>query len=78
MVPFLQRICNEVYEKHPMLHIALLEMRPFGRHLYTVKCFACDQLRIVDRKTLQELVDKFRAKGKPVGYMFPLDLKEED
>ncbi len=76
--PFLERICEEVYGKHPALQLGVFEKRPFGRNLYFAKCMMCGQIRILDRKHMQILIDSFREKGKSVGFMFPIDINDSE
>lgn len=77
LVPFLERICEEVYEKHPALHMSVFEKRPFGRNVFSVRCLMCGQLRLLDKKAMQDLINTFRAAGRNVGFMFPIQLGDE-
>lgn len=62
--PFNQRICDEVYDRHPALTMTCFEKLPFRRSIYVVRCLVCDQMRMVSEAVLKQIVDTYRATGK--------------
>ena len=74
---FKLQICEKVYGRHPAVGMSCFKKMPFGRSLYTVHCYFCGQLRLMDEEHLKELVDNYREKGN-IGFLTSGDVPRNE